>query len=276
MLFDTWREDAKAAILEFLGTIMFLLLALGGTQNANFQGGPANDRLMYIAASFGLSLVVSAWLFFRATGGLFNPNVTLALLLVGAISPLRFVLYCIAQLVGSIVASGILLGLVPGPLLVTTQPGPGINKAQATFIEMFLTTSLVLAVLMLAAEKHKSTAWAPIGVGLTLFAAELWGLSFTGGSLNTARSFGPAVVAGFDESHWVYWLGPFLGSLLGTAIYTLLKTFDYWNLNPGQDSSDPSLSPDNPVNALTETTRSRSAEAGNSVQNREKTINRAV
>ena len=66
----------------------------------------------------GLSLLVSAWLFFRVTGGLFNPNISLALMLVGVIRPVRFVLYCVAQLLGAIAASGLLLALTPGPLSV--------------------------------------------------------------------------------------------------------------------------------------------------------------
>jgi glycerol uptake facilitator-like aquaporin len=64
----------------------------------------------------GLSLLVSAWLFFRVTGGLFNPNVSVALLLSGIITPVRCILYCIAQLVGGIAAAGLVLALTPGSL----------------------------------------------------------------------------------------------------------------------------------------------------------------
>ncbi|KAG9051226.1 hypothetical protein FS837_010513 [Tulasnella sp. UAMH 9824] len=103
---------------------------------------------------------------------------------------------------------------------------------------------------MLAAEKHRSTPFAPVGIGLTLFACELFALIYTGGSLNTARSFGPAVVSGFDASHWVYWLGPFLGSLLAVALYSILKHVEYWNINPNQDSIDATYSPSGPVDTI--------------------------
>ncbi|KAG8920121.1 hypothetical protein FRC02_001151 [Tulasnella sp. 418] len=109
----------------------------------------------------------------RVTGGIFNPAVSTALLLIGQIGFLRWVLCCIAQLAGGIAASAVLLALLPGPLKVNTKPGASVNKAQAVFIEMFLTSALVLSVLMLAAEKHRSTAFAPIGIGITLFAAML-------------------------------------------------------------------------------------------------------
>lgn len=77
---------------------------------------------------------------------------------------------------------------------VRTQLGAGTSVAQGLFIEMFLTSLLMLAILLLAAEKHKATFIAPIGIGLALFVAELLGVYYTGGSLNPARSFGPAVV----------------------------------------------------------------------------------
>jgi hypothetical protein len=124
---------------------------------------------------------------------------------------------------------------------------------QAVFIEMFVTAALVFAVLMLAAEKHCLTAFAPIGIGLTLFAGELFALDFTGGSMNTARSFGPAAVTSFGTSHWVvrpsvpcsathmtddilqYWLGPTMGSVLAAVFYKVLKALNYERLNPGQE-----------------------------------------
>ncbi|KDQ16676.1 hypothetical protein BOTBODRAFT_237579 [Botryobasidium botryosum FD-172 SS1] len=197
----------------------------------------------------GLSLLVSVWLFYRVTGGVFNPAVSTSLLLVGAIGPLRFVLYCIAQLVGAIVASALLLALLPGPLSVNTAPGPGVNKAQAVWIEAFITAALCLAVLMLAAEKHRSTAFAPIGIGLTLFACHLFAVIYTGAGMNTARSFGPAVVTEFHHSHWVYWLGPFIGSLIASGLYYILKLIPYWRLNPGQDTDNIYRSPQ-PVGPL--------------------------
>jgi aquaporin rerated protein, other eukaryote len=121
MLRNYWPEtsfadDVKASIFEFIGTTVFLLLAFGGTQGSHEVFGSDLERSLYIATAFGLSLLVSAWFFFRATGGLFNPEVSLTLLLVGGIRPTRFVLYCIAQLTGAIAAAAVVLGLTPGKL----------------------------------------------------------------------------------------------------------------------------------------------------------------
>ena len=74
-------------------------------------------------------------------------------------------------------------------------------------IEMFCTAMLVFTIFMLAAEKHKGTFLAPVGIGLALFIAELSSVYFTGGSLNPARSFGPCVVLHtFPHYHWIYWV----------------------------------------------------------------------
>lgn len=179
------KDDIYAAVLEYVGTTVFLLLALGCVQAsaaeaASSQYGSNIERVMYIAAGFGLSLLVSVWLFYRVTGGLFNPNVSLALLITGVIGPVRFILYAIAQLVGGITAAAIIEGLTPDALaskyvapvvralrsadtsICSTFPAQGINNAQAVFIEMFITSFLVIAVLMMAAEKHAATPFAPV------------------------------------------------------------------------------------------------------------------
>lgn len=76
-----------------------------------------------------------------------------------------------------------------------------------------------------------------LGIGLSLFVAELTGVYFTGGSLNPARSFGPAVVnTSFVHYHWIYWLGPILGSVVAAGFYKLIKILEYESANPNQDT----------------------------------------
>ncbi|RYP71231.1 hypothetical protein DL771_004923 [Monosporascus sp. 5C6A] len=95
---------------------------------------------------------------------------------------------------------------------------------------------LVFTIFMLAAEKHRGTFIAPIGIGLSLFIAELMGVYYTSGSLNPARSFGPCIVTGqSDGYHWIYWVGPILGALVASGFYVLIKTLEYETVNPEQD-----------------------------------------
>jgi len=91
---------------------------------------------------------------------------------------------------------------------------------------------------MLAAEKSKDTFIAPIGIGLALFVVEIAGVAYTGASVNPARSFGPCVAAAsFESYHWIYWIGPLLGSLISAGFYHFIKFFNYAEANPGQDSA---------------------------------------
>lgn len=170
------------------------------------------------------------------------------------------------QIIAGIAAAAVASAIFPGPLAVATTLGGGANTAQGFFIEVILTTQLVFVILMLAVEKHRSTFLAPVGIGLSFFLAELTGNSlplsathmlhgvsmlirdhadillekgvyFTGGSLNPARSFGPAVVLGeFPGYHWIYWLAPTLGSLISCGFYILLRNLRYYECNPDQES----------------------------------------
>ena len=95
--------------------------------------------------------------------------------LVGALPYVRGLCLLVAQVLGGIAAAGICSALFPGPLTVRTSLGGGTSPTQGLFIEMFLTAELVFTIFMLAAEKHKGTFIAPIGIGLSLFVAELTG-----------------------------------------------------------------------------------------------------
>ena len=136
------------------------------------------------------SLAVNAWVFFRISGGLFNPAVTLGLFLCGAISWYRSIILCIVQFAAAIAAAGISQLVVPGGINARTKLGSTCSLAQGFFIEMFCTSLLMFAIYMLAGEKHKATFIAPVGIGLALFLAELFATGLTGGSLNPARTLG--------------------------------------------------------------------------------------
>ncbi|EGD93004.1 aquaporin [Trichophyton tonsurans CBS 112818] len=240
---DSWKKSSVATFGEFVGTFMFLFLSYTGCQIANMSVDPKDSApepnptvLLYISLSFATALAINVWVFYRVTGGMFNPAVSLALALVGAISPIRAVMVSIAQVVAGIAAAGVVSALFPGPLVVQTKLGGGTTTTQGLFIEMLLTAELIITILMLAVVKHRATFLAPLGIGLALFIAQLSSVYFTGGSLNPARSFGPdVIVGGFSGYHWIYWVGPLLGSLLATGFYQALNFLRYQNVNPGQD-----------------------------------------
>ena len=118
-------------------------------------------------------------IFFRVSGGLFNPAVTIALCSVGAVAYIRGALVVVAQLLGGIVAAAVVSATFPGTMAVQTRLSPGTSVVRGLFIEMFLTAELVLAVFMLAVEKNRGTLLAPVGIGLALFVAELSGMEIS-------------------------------------------------------------------------------------------------
>lgn len=168
----------------------------------------------------------------------------MGLALVGAVTPLRAVMIIPTQLVAGILSAAVVKGILPGSLQVGNALGNDTKPVQGLFLEMFLTAQLVLTIYFLAVEKHRATFLAPIGIGLSVFMAHLALTNYTGTSVNPARSFGPAVFVGFPGYHWIYWLGPVLGSVLAFGLYTLMKWLDYSTANPGQDSDNLSCAND--------------------------------
>lgn len=163
----------------------------------------------------------------------------MGLWLVGSINTTRALLCFLSQMLAGMCSAAVVSAILPGPLSVSTTLGVGTSIAQGVFLEMFLTALLVFTIFMLAAEKHKATFLAPIGIGLALFVAELMGVFFTGGSLNPARSFGPCVVTrNFPGYHYIYWFGPLMGTLLAWGMYRVVKLVEYQTVNPGQDFDD--------------------------------------
>lgn len=97
--------------------------------------------------------------------------------LIGAVPWIRGFLIIATQLAGAVAAAAVVMVLFPGELKVRTTLSSGTSIQQGIFIEMFLTAQLVFTIFMLAAEKHKGTYLAPVGIGLSLFIAELSGTS---------------------------------------------------------------------------------------------------
>lgn len=89
----------------------------------------------------------------------------MALLLTGAIGFVRALFLFVAQILGAIAASGLIIGLFPAPANVRTTLSKGLSIPKGLFIEAFLTAELVFTILMLAKEKHKATFIAPVGIG---------------------------------------------------------------------------------------------------------------
>ncbi|EXJ81502.1 hypothetical protein A1O1_07566 [Capronia coronata CBS 617.96] len=242
---DRHRNNLTAFISELFGTFLFLFFAFAIAQVANTPppdeptAAPNILTVLFIALGFGCSVAINVWLFYRVSGGMFNPAVTLTLCLVGAVPTSRGCIVVLAQILGGIAAAGAVSATLPGPMAVNVRLGGGCSVTQGLFIEMFTTLQLVLTVVMLAAVKSKASFLAPIGIGIALFIGHLLSIYYTGAGINPARAFGPDVVNhSFPGYHWIYWVGPLLGSLVAAALYYILEALEWRTANPGQDYDD--------------------------------------
>jgi aquaporin related protein len=236
-----------AATGEFVGTFMFLffsfmcqvMLKTQASDVSIANGKTSSQTNVFTALIYGFSLMVNVWAFYRISGALFNPAVTFGMVLAGALPLVRGLIIFPVQIIAAICAAALVSCMVPGDITDTnTTLSAGTSIAQGLFIEMFMTAQLVFVILMLAAEKSRTTFLAPIGIGLALFVAMMGGVHYTGGSLNPARSFGPAVAGTkFPGYHYIYWIGPLLGGAIAAGYYRFLKFFHYEHANPGQDDS---------------------------------------
>lgn len=151
----------------------------------------------------------------------------------------KCIILTIVQFAAGIAAAGLVSGLLPGDVSARTTLGPTTSTVQGFFLEFFLTCQLIFTVLMLAAEKHKGTFLAPVGIGLALFITQLLGQSYTGAGVNPARSLGPDAVTGtFAGYSWIYYIAPYCAALFTAGFYWTLKWIRYETTSPDQDADE--------------------------------------
>ena len=217
-----WRRY----VAECIG--VFALVFCGGTVRA-MVGGDTHDLagVLQVHMTFGFTIAVMVYTFCRISGAHFNPAITLGFAVTRRF-PWRYVLpYWLAQFAGAILASTMHFLLFPNEAIAAhfAATRPQIGYGQAVVIEAILTFLLMLVSMAVATDRRVSQVVAGLAVGFTVVANGLVGNFLTGGSMNPARSLGPALFAGSTalSTYWIYVVGPCLGALLAAGIYELLR-----------------------------------------------------
>lgn len=139
------RKHFVAAVGEFVGTFLFLFMAYLGhamcvqtaPNNASDGQGNSNQTIICISLSYGMSLLVAAWILYRVSGGLFNPAVTVGMIITGTLPVVRGLILIPMQILGAICAAAIVACIIPVDIaIVQTTLGGGMNVAQGLFLEM--------------------------------------------------------------------------------------------------------------------------------------------
>lgn len=203
----------KKLSAEFMGTFMLVFLGTGAVVLAK------GDALT-IALGFGLAITISAYAFGGISGGHFNPAVTTAMLINKRIGGKDAFGYIVAQFLGATVASFIaklFIGAAGLPTNSLAQTDfPKLSAASAFGVEAVVTFLFLMVILSVTSKKYGNGQFAGLAIGVSLALLILFALNLTGGSLNPARSFGPAIFAGGSAlSHlWVYILAPEVGAIV--------------------------------------------------------------
>jgi aquaporin Z len=209
---------------EALGTFF---LCFAGIAAIVSTAPPVNSGagLVGIALAHGLALSIAVNNFGGISGAHFNPAVTFGMLVTGRIRPALAALYVVAQLLGATVGAVICRNIFPPEAVSATMLGIPLPASWAGIgtvlcVEFVLTFLLVTSIFGTAVdERGKTVKIGGFGIGLTVAFDILAGGPITGASMNPARSFGPALVMGHWQWHWLYWVAPVLGACAAALLY---------------------------------------------------------
>ena len=221
----------SALAAEAVGTFALCFVGiLAIHQFSDASHGPAG--LIGVALAHGLILSIMISIFAATSGGHLNPAVTIGLLVGGKIKAGPAAGYVAAQCVGGILAGFAVMGIMPHDIasLTVVQGTPALGSAAISvyagcLAELITTFFLVLAVWGTAVDP-RAPKIGGFGIGLTVAADILAIGPLTGAAMNPARAFGPAIAAALaGESydwahHWIYWVGPVVGGILASVLYT--------------------------------------------------------
>ena len=213
-------ESIKKYIAEFIGTFVLVLFACGTAAAVGCSTTDPNVAYLLTALEFGLVIVAMAYSIGNVSGCHINPAVSIAMLVSVKMSVKDFVGYVVAQCLGAIAGAALLgyfLGFDCG-FGANGLYGGDVLKSLA--IEVVLTFVFVLAILGVT-SKIENGKVAGIVIGLTLTLVHIFGIHFTGTSVNPARSLGPAIFAGGEalSNVWVFIVAPLVGGVLAALVY---------------------------------------------------------
>jgi aquaporin Z len=210
-------------IAEFIGTLTLVLLGCG----AAVLGGVDHVGQLGISIAFGGAIVAMAYGIGSISGCHVNPAVSLAAFIAGRMTLKDMLVYWIAQFAGAL-AGAALLAVIAGSTANLGQNGwgPGylgeFSLQSALVFEIVMTALFVIVILGSTSEKAPA-GFAGLAIGVTLAIIHIVGIQVTGVSVNPARSFGPAVLAGGQalSQLWLFFLAPAAGAVIGAAFYRI-------------------------------------------------------
>ena len=205
----------KNYLTEFVGTF-FLVLTIGLTVMQGSQFAPL---------AIGASLMIMVYAGGHVSGGHYNPAVSLAALMRGALPKTEYLPYVVSQILGATAAAWVacvILGKTFAPM-----PGAGHSAMHALIIEFLFTFALCYVVLNSAvAKKTQGNSFYGLAIGFTIVVAAFAGGGISGGAFNPAVGIGPTIVnvigdGGSWSALWIYIVGPLAGAVAAASVFGL-------------------------------------------------------
>jgi aquaporin Z len=226
---------SKRAFAEFIGTFW---LVFGGCGSAVLAAGFPNLGIGFVgvALAFGLTVLTMAYAIGHISGCHLNPAVSFGLWAGKRFPGSELLPYIVAQVIGAIVAAGLLYLIASGKEGFDIAGGlasngfaehsPGGYSLLACLIAEITLTFMFLIVILGATDKRAPAGFAPIAIGLCLTLIHLISIPVTNTSVNPARSTGPALFVGdwALSQLWLFWLAPILGAIIAGFVYRGVMT----------------------------------------------------
>ncbi len=220
---------------ELIGTFW---LVLGGCGSAVLAAAfpELGIGLLGVSLAFGLTVLTMAYTIGHISGCHLNPAVSVGLWIGGRFPAKELVPYIVAQVIGGILAGGVLYLIATGKAGFDLADGfasngygdhsPGGYTLLAALITEVVMTMMFLFIIMGATDKRAPAGFAPIAIGLGLTLIHLISIPVTNTSVNPARSTGVALFAGgwAIGQLWLFWVAPLIGGALGAVMYRFVST----------------------------------------------------
>ena len=220
----------KRYVAESFGTFW---LVLGGCGSAVLAAAfpDVGIGLLGVALAFGLTVLTMAYAIGHISGCHLNPAVSVGLWAGGRFPANQLLPYIIAQVIGGLIAGGVLFLIASGKAGFDVTAGfasngygahsPGGYSLGAALLSEIVMTMMFLLVILGATDKRAPQGMAPVAIGLCLTLIHLISIPVTNTSVNPARSTGVALYAGgwAIAQLWLFWVAPIIGALIGAAVY---------------------------------------------------------
>lgn len=227
----------KAYVAEFFGTFW---LVLGGCGSAVLAAAfpDVGIGLLGVSLAFGLTVLTMAFAIGHISGCHLNPAVSIGLWVGGRFPANQLLPYIVAQVVGAIVAGGVLYVIASGQAGFDVAAGfasngygehsPGGYTMMAALVTEIVMTMMFLVIILGATDKRAPKGFAPIAIGLGLTLIHLISIPVTNTSVNPARSTGVGLYVGdwAVSQLWLFWVAPIVGAVIGAVIYKYIGSED--------------------------------------------------